>query len=182
MDREWLNQRYDEWNAINKDEIRQHVNKYHTIYLWGMYGRGKTHFLKYASKKYFQNGNDVFFEKLSDTFMRIKKEISERNNGIFNKSRETRMKECDVLCIDELGNENMTAFTYEFLINIIDYRYVYNKSTLIASNYDLQTLYSKYKQNKDIGETKSGQLISRLKTLGEIELQSINHRAVKEYK
>ena len=177
--KEALNSKYDEWEALNKVEIINHVNTKHSIYLWSQYGLGKTHFLKYASKKYHLQGHLVFIAMFADINRQIKEEINLRKNGIINKSIETKMKECKVLCIDDLGNEYMTEYTHELLITIINYRYVNQKATLITSNYSPDELYNIYE--KAIGEVKAGQLISRIMTFGAIELKSKNHRIEKEY-
>lgn len=180
--REWLDEKYDEWEANNKDEIRTHINKHHSIYLYGDYGTGKTHFMKWLAKKYYKMGHSVYISMFADINRIIKKEINERQNGIFNKSVETKMKECRVLCIDDLGNEYMTPYTHELLTTIINYRYVHKdtKATYITSNYSPDELYNIYE--KAVGDVKAGQLISRLMTFGVIKLDSINHRQEREYK
>ena len=177
---EWVDSKYDNWDANNKQEIRNHINKNHSIYLFGDYGTGKTHFIKWLAKKYWNMGHTVYLSMFADISRLIKKEIDDRKNGIYNKSVETKMKECTVLCIDDLGNEYMTAYTHELLITIIDYRYVNKKATFITSNYSPEELYNIYE--KAIGEVKAGQLISRIMTFGAIKLDSKNHRQEKEYK
>lgn len=177
---EWQSNKYDQWNAANKEEIKTHINKHHSIYLYGDYGTGKTHFIKWLAKKYWSMGHIVYVAMFSDISKLIKKEITDRKNGIFNKSAETKMKECKVLCIDDLGNEYMTSFTHELLVTIIDYRYVNKKATFITSNYSPEELYNIYE--KAIGEVKTGQLISRLMTFGPIRLKAKNFREEGEYK
>ena len=179
-DKEILKNKYDEWNADNKDKIVSHINKHHSIYLYSQYGLGKTHFLKWLAKRYYNQQHQVYIAMFADISREIKKEIGLRKAGIFNKSLEESMRECKVLCLDDLGNENMTPNTHELLITVINFRYTNNKSTFITSNYNPEELYNIY--SKAIGGVKAGQLISRIMTLGDIELLSENIREKLEYK
>ena len=177
--KEALNSKYDNWEANNKDEIVKHINANHSIYLHSEYGTGKTHFLKWVSNRYHNQGHYVYIAMFADISRAIKEEINLRKNGVINKSIESKMKDCKVLCIDDLGNEYMTAYTHELLITIINHRYEHKKATLITSNYSPEELYNIYE--KAIGEVKAGQLISRIMTFGSIELQAINYRQKLEY-
>lgn len=179
MSRLWSQEKYNEWDAINKEEIRAHINKRHSIYLHSEYGTGKTHFLLWLAKKYYNMGYSVYFAMFADISRELKKEIGDRQGGIYNKSINTKMRECDILCIDDLGNEQMTPFTHEALVTVINHRYVHKKPTFITSNYDPKALYNIYK--KEIGEMKAGQLITRLQTFGVIELKAIDYRKKYEY-
>ena len=87
----------------------------------------------------------------------------------------TKMREAELLFIDDLGNEVMTDFLHENMSNVIDYRYRNNLPTFITSNYNLRELYKKWQPK--IGDIKAGQLVSRIKDFGEIELMSKNWRA-----
>ena len=175
----WSKEKYNEWDAINKEEIKNHINKRHSIYLHSEYGTGKTHFLLWLSKKYYNQGYGIYFAMFADISRDLKKEIGDRQGGVFNKSINTKMRECDVLCIDDLGNEQMTPFTHEALVTAINYRYMNDKATFITSNYSLKALYNIYE--KEVGSTKAGQLITRIKTFGEIELKAIDYRKKYEY-
>ena len=166
--------KYDEWNANNKQEIVNHINKHHSIYLYGKYGTGKTHFLYWLSKKYQEQGASIYISMMGDINRKIKQEINDRKNDIYNKSEETKMRECTVLCIDDLGNEYMTQFVHEVLSTVINYRYINNLPTFITSNYTLKELYNVYSQS--VGETKAGQIVSRVMKFGAIKLDAINYR------
>ena len=174
-----IDKKYNEWTAVNKEEIRTHINKKHSIYLHSDYGTGKTHFLYWLAKRYQNQRLSVYIGLFSDISRLIKKEIGDRQNGIVNKSIETKMIECDVLCLDDLGNEYMTAFTHELLVGVINHRYVHKKPTFITSNYSPKELYNIYE--KAIGEVKAGQLVSRIMTFGAVELKADNYRAKNEY-
>jgi DNA replication protein DnaC len=179
MSRIWDDEKYNKWNADNKEQIRKHINNRHSIYLWSKYGLGKTHFLLWLSKKYCYQGYNVFYAMFSDISRELKKEIGLRQAGIFNKSIDTKMRECDMLCIDDLGNEQMTAFTHEALVGVINYRYQYKLPTFVTSNYNPKELYNIYKN--EIGEVKAGQLITRIQTFGVLELKAEDYRKKYEY-
>ena len=175
-----MHDKYDTWSASNKDEIVKHVNKYHSIYLHGKYGTGKTHFLKWITRQYRKQGHYVYYGMFADVARVIKDEFNLRKNGIYNTRIEDKMKSCKILCLDDLGNENMTNYTHELLVTVINHRYEHNKATFITSNYTPKELYEIYL--KQIGEIKAGQLISRIMTFGEKQLISKNWRKELEYK
>lgn len=177
--KEALDSKYDVWEANNKEEIVKHINAHHSIYLYSEFGTGKTHFLKWAAKRYHKQGHYVYISMFADINRAIKEEITLRKNGVINKSIESKMKDCKVLCLDDIGNEYMTAYTHELLITIINYRYEHHKATLITSNYSPEELLNIYE--KAIGEVKAGQLISRIMTFGVKELEAINYRQKLEY-
>jgi DNA replication protein DnaC len=91
------------------------------------------------------------------------------------------MCECDVLLIDDIGNEYMSEFVHEALSIVINTRYVeHNKDnprsmkTVFTSNYNPRELHNLWSEK--IGKGKSLQLISRLKDFGVIEMKGRNWR------
>jgi DNA replication protein DnaC len=178
-DKSCLEERYDDWNADNKEQILNHINARHSIFLHSKYGRGKTHFLKWLSKRYNEQGHWVYYSMFANTARRIREEIDLRRNGIYKTRIEDVMKDCKILCLDDCGNENMTANTHELLITVINHRYEHKKPTFITSNYSPKELARIYATQ--IGEVKAGQLVSRILTFGSIELQSKNYRQETEY-
>jgi DNA replication protein DnaC len=51
---------------------------------------------------------------------------------------------CDYLILDDLGAEKTTDFTRSILYQIIDYRYNYEKPTIITSNLDVKQIAERF--------------------------------------
>ena len=166
--------KYEDFTAHNKQEIKDQLNKHNTIYLYGTYGKGKTHFCKHVQYKYARH--KVVYRLSAELHRELIKEIQDQKSGNYYIGIIDRMCDCDVLLLDDLGNEHMSEFVHEALSVVIDTRYIeHNKDnprpmkTIITSNYTLEELYTIWRSK--IGDVKAGQLISRLKTFGVIEFK-----------
>ena len=166
--------KYEIFEAINKKEIIDQLEKNNHLYLMGLPGLGKTHFLYYIANIYNEKGKDVYVN-LTQNMMR---EIKERLSQYQEKEGNTRsivntLQQVDVLCIDDLGNERASSFTLlEVLQAVIDYRYLHNKMTIISSNHHPDKLFNFYKNVKDVEPSQIAPIISRLKDFGIIEIKN----------
>jgi DNA replication protein DnaC len=112
----------------------------------------------------------------------LHKEIQlNKSTGTQVKSIVTKMCECEVLLLDDVGNEYMSEYVHEALSVVINTRYFeHNKDnprpmrTIITSNYNPRELHNLWSEK--IGKGKSLQLISRLKHFGVIEMKGRNWR------
>jgi DNA replication protein DnaC len=171
LNKTYKDKRYSTCDVFTKD-IKDKFNKKHSLYLYGKTGVGKTHTLKYICQYYQDRNKSVIFEMFSEVVQKIKDNFNKQPSEIIDYER--KMKEYDVLAIDDLGNENPTTYTLDILANIIDYRISHNKPTLISSNYSLIELYHIY-QNVWTKQ-KAAQIVDRIKTLGVYHMQSENVR------
>ena len=178
--------KYKEFSADNFDEIKEAVNKYHNLYLYGEQGLGKTHFLYWLANHYNEKGHNVFIAKWSEINQMIKEELKEDLQDPLR----IRLKKIELLFIDDLGNETMTPQSAEVLSTVIDHRYLKNKPTFITSNYDLDGLGNHYYTTKLYGQPLmpyhlARQLISRLNDVNKfpaIKIKNKNWRKELEYK
>lgn len=167
--------KYETFDCENLPEIRTHINKHHSIYLWGKYGTGKTHFLHWLFAKYNKEGHHGTLKLAAEIHHDLISEIKHHKaTGEHKTSITTKMMYTELLFIDDLGNEHMTDFVHECLQLVIDYRYRNDKPTFITSNYSYTELYNIYADK--IGEVKAGQLVSRIKTFGVVEIKGRNWR------
>ena len=174
-DKEITKEKYKTFECDNLDQIKKQINEHKSIYLWGTYGKGKTHFSKWLANIYNLRGNNVYIKLSADIIKDLREEIQfNKSTGEVRKSITDKMREIDVLFIDDLGQEKMTEFVHECLQVVIDDRYRNEKPTFITSNYSFGELYNIWSDK--IGETKAGQLVSRIKTFGVIEIESKNWR------
>jgi len=177
-DRLILEERYQTWEAGNKEEIIKTIKERKNIYLWGGVGKGKTHFLYWLSNLFSLKGQSVHVDLMSNIVRRCK-QFDDREDYV------DKLQTVDNLMIDDIGNEYMTQYTIiDILFPILDERYKRGKKTFITSNYTLNSLANMYagvvKKSNDLTEeqalTKSLIIKSRLKTFGELEIKSKNWR------
>jgi primosomal protein DnaI len=105
-----------------------------------------------------------------------KDQIYKRKNGlVVDYDIITRMKKVDMLMLDDLGNEYITEYNIsEVLQNVLDYRYKYEKATIITSNYTLDELFEMYAEV--VGGQRAAQIVTRIKTFGAIEMKGKSWR------
>ena len=167
--------KYQTFEAINKQEIMEHLNKYKTLYIYGNAGIGKTHTLYYIANKYNEQGLSVYVNLFQNCLREIKETLSKYDK--YDRESNTQslvrtLQNVDVLCLDDLGNEKASAWTLlEILQTIIDYRYLHKKITIVSSNHTTTQLYNIYKTTKEVHSTQIAPIISRLKDFGEIEFK-----------
>jgi len=118
--------------------------KIQNTYLWGKVGTGKTIDAAFlwieAKRQAFINstGGGIMFTTTPAL-------IAEIQNTFDSKDKSTgdvvlKYQAADVLVLDDLGSEKMSAWVYSQLYLIINYRYEYLLPTIITSNYDLDEL------------------------------------------
>jgi len=175
--------KYKSFEADNKREIMEHLNKYKTLYVYGNSGIGKTHLLYYLANKYNENGLDVYINLVQNCMREIRESLSQYDK--YSRDANTQslirtLQQVDVLCLDDLGNEKASAWTLlEVLQAVIDYRYLHKKITIVSSNHKSTDLFKIYKNVKEIEVTQIAPIISRLKDFGEIEFKGKYWRRTK---
>lgn len=132
------------------DNIKKLINKHHNLYAWGEQGCGKTHFLYWLANKYNLMGAGVYISKWSEINQLIEEELKPE----FRKevSLRVKLKNVELLFIDDLGNERMTPKSAEILSTVIDHRYLNDKPTFITSNYSINELGKHWNTTKEYGQ------------------------------
>jgi primosomal protein DnaI len=163
--------KYLRFTCDNWNEIKELFKTKRNLYVWGKTGRGKTHMEYFMANYYNKKGLNVYVELFSETMRKVKAEFDVDKTKVIVK----RMKDTQILFIDDLVNEMSTKFSIqEVLINILNYRYEHSKPTVITSNYNLDELFREYANI--VGVKGAGQIVSRLKTYGVIEIKSKDWR------
>lgn len=181
-DEKILDSIYEEFSCYNFDEIKELINKYHNLYLYGEQGYGKTHFLYWLANTYNKQGHNVYIAKWSEINQLIKEESKERY--LQSSSLRVRLQEIKILFIDDLGNDFTNQESAEILSTVIDHRYINHKPTFITSNYSLQELGKHYTETKAYGQPLmpyhlAKQIVSRLddkRISATIEIKNKNWR------
>ena len=141
------------------------------LYLHGNFGCGKTYLIAATFNELSNNGykTSIIFwpEFVRDMFSQEFKESMEY------------VKNVDLLLIDDLGAENLTAYNRdEILCPILQYRMDNKLTTFITSNLNIKELNNHLATSKNgVEEIKAGRIISRIEQLTEdMEMISKNLR------
>lgn len=117
-------------------------SKYKNLLLSGPTGVGKTYLVEsicnnLISKNVVINYYTAF--ALNDLFLKYRTSFSENRAGLLD-----GVLQCDVLIIDDLGSEPNMKNNEEYFYSVFNERLANNKSTIIATNLDLEQLFKRY--------------------------------------
>lgn len=107
---------------------------YQWLVMRGEPGTGKTHLLVAAANALLEKRRPLYFvvpDLLDYLRAGIKDGDGENDDTI---ARTKRVRECDVLLLDDYGTENATPFADEKIFEIIDHRYRYRKPLALTTN------------------------------------------------
>lgn len=162
----WLKKYFDDYEKVNTLK---------GLYLHGSFGSGKTYLIS-ALFNELEISKDAITEVvyLPETLRNMKEDFSLVEDKV------NYLKNVDILLIDDIGAENVTAWGRdEILGTILQYRMNNKLSTFFTSNLTLEELevhLSISKNSED--KVKARRIIERIKELTEdLELVSINRRS-----
>ena len=128
----------------NKEEIPNSV-------FYGRSGKGKTFTAVAIAREYAQKGRSSFVIRMSEAqeLMMEHRKILQAFYTPADKERAVEQKvdyltEADLLVLDDLGMEPRTANTEADLLNLLDKRSLAGKSTIITTNFDMESLKERY--------------------------------------
>ena len=105
----------------------------------GDVGTGKTHLAAAISAEIIRKyAATVEFVSYTEALATMRAAFSESNNN--DKILEERMVKADLLVIDDLGKENLSAFTKNVLYRVVNGRYKEKLPLIITSNYGIESL------------------------------------------
>lgn len=149
------------WDVTRHKEARQHLNdviNYCTnvstippnlLYLYGLYGRGKTHLALVALRKIVRDHIDEIRGHLSPCFVEWLEHCSkvqatwnrdDSDTGPTEDQLWNRMKGAGILVIDDIDKGRVNEWTMSKLLEVIQYRYMHHKSLIITANRSLLEL------------------------------------------
>lgn len=145
------------------------------LFLHGKYGCGKTYILAYLARNLANNGHKVILAYYPDLVRILKSSIT---NGNLEPIVE-KLKEVEVLILDDFGGEVMTSFIRDEVLGVIlQDRMVNNRLTFMSSNLDEKSLVEHLKEsNKDVDNLRASRIYERMRSLMKfIELNDQNYR------
>jgi DNA replication protein DnaC len=115
------------------------------FYFWGNVGAGKTHAaIVLANELMEREMVEVLFLNMPEAITRVKNtfdtEVKSEDSRLFE-----RMKEMELLVLDDMGVEKYSDWMADQLYQIIDHRWKNRKPMIITSNLSLEDLAKSYK-------------------------------------
>lgn len=146
------------------------------IYLYGGFGVGKTYFLMTLANYSITKEKSVIFVNSSDLYDYMKKNV-EKNNEL-NSYIIDKLKNVDVLIIDDIGNEKQSNwFLFSILYPILEFRLNEQKIVCFSSIFSLLSLKKYWLKSKELDSIKVERLIDKINSLtNQIELSGENVR------
>jgi DNA replication protein DnaC len=109
------------------------------LLLQGSYGTGKTHLAAAIGNARLQHGDSVLFVTTPDLLDYLRGGYGNNAEASYDAMFE-RVKDVKLLILDDLGVENPSPWAQEKLFQLLNYRYVMHKATIITTNADLNRL------------------------------------------
>jgi primosomal protein DnaI len=150
------------------------------LYIHGLFGTGKTFILLKTAQQLSKKGNTVIFAYYPDLVRHVKSCITDNKiEPIVNK-----LKNVDVLMLDDIGGENNTSFIRDEILGpILQYRMLGNKLTFMTSNANIDMLRTHFMETKDnVDRLKADRIIERIVFMMDVvEIKDINLRRSNEH-
>lgn len=130
------------------------------LYIYGKYRTGKTYLLSAIANELIKKDVSIVFAYFPDLVRSIKQSLTDQTL----EKKIKQLKSCDLLILDDLGAEHMTAwFRDEIFGPILQYRLSLGLSICISSNHKLADLHRLFTDTKDdIDKVKSMRIITRI--------------------
>lgn len=117
------------------EEIRN--SEKNSICLCGQPGSGKTHLLMAIANGLLDKGVEVLYVPFVETMEQVKEDMKKED---VNKERFEKMKQVEVLFVDDLFKIEPTDYERRKVYEVINYRYLEQKPLLITSEHSMPEL------------------------------------------
>lgn len=135
------------------------------IFVYGPSGCGKSYPLIALCNEFVRDNKKCSYVETRNFLESLKNNLNNKEEYF---SLMAKVKEVDVLVLDNLGDEKISEWTRDDIISgILDYRIKNDLLTYITSSYTLEELASLYevsKTNSEVGKIKANKFIEKIKT------------------
>lgn len=163
-------------NAIQKAGKIARGEDFRGLYIYGEFGIGKSYILGCIA-------NELKEKSISSMMIYVPEILRDLKSGFNDGTTNERydaIRNAEVLILDDLGAEDVTAWSRdEVITSILNYRMVEQLPTFISSNFAINELKGRYSYTKTNGkeETKALRMIERIRALcEEVQLTGDNLR------
>lgn len=115
-----------------------------SLLLFGAPGLGKTHLSAAIAREVSGRGFSVVYDTAAHVFERFENQKFGREEGSEVSADVSRILNCDLLILDDLGTEMTTPFVQSALYRIVNTRLMENRSTIISTNLTPEKLAQRY--------------------------------------
>ena len=152
---------YDLATHFLENYKKDHYEKGMLIY--GRYGTGKSYLLSAIAQELALKNIAVLFVYVPDLIRSIRQGMNEGNL----EERINKLKQADILMLDDFGGENMSSwFRDEIIVPVLQYRLSAKLPVFMSSNFSMvQLLEALTLQKDETNRMKAGRLIQRIKDL-----------------
>ena len=112
-----------------------------SILMLGGTGLGKTHLSLAIAREVIGKGYGVIYGSAQNLLLQVEKERFGRGDG---GDSERQLQDCDLLILDDLGVEFMTAFVSSVIYNLVNTRLMASRPTIISTNLTISELEKRY--------------------------------------
>ena len=141
------------------DNFATHKANGDGLYIEGTFGTGKTHLAAAIAIQLMEQGYNVIFKTADDLLWDIKATFDEKSHEEHRVLE--RMKNCELLVIDDIGKEQATDWSTSQLYAIINDRYECQKPLIITTNFNETDLVA-VESPKGVGSHRIEAILSRL--------------------
>ena len=139
--------------------IKNYPKPVKTLYLIGNKGVGKSHILASFANSLLVKEEDIVMIDTLDFFTNFLVGKSEE----FIKSQKQILKTCQVLFLENIGNEPINTFTRDYILgDIINYRFTNKKPIFFSSKYNFLQLKKRYSKNNALVNAK--QIVDQIRS------------------
>lgn len=114
-----------------------------SLFFYGDSGLGKTFLANCIAKELLDRGKSVIYRTAPDLIEGLRINKLNADSSSYNEYLEL-LKECDLLIIDDLGTESITAFSLQEFFNILNTRLLLGKKFIISTNLPLSEIMAIY--------------------------------------
>lgn len=133
------------------------------FFIYGPYRTGKSYFLSAIAERLLKMNQVVVFTFVPDLIRSLKNDMGKGNL----EKRINMLKRADVLMLDDLGGEHMSAwFRDEVILPVLQYRLSASLPVFISSNFTLRSLAEAFADTKTENDyLKATRIIQRIQDL-----------------